>query len=84
MNKFKEGQRVVVKITKPDDYAGGAVEAMDGRAGVVEKVKEGYVYHPPAPGFLVQFDEPAPAWHSHSMPMTAFWFEAHDLVAEAP
>ena len=82
-NALKEGHRVVVQIANPDQYAGGAADALNGRAGVIEKVKEGYVTWPvSAHGFLVQFDEPAPTWHNHQAPCTAFWFEAQDLRLE--
>ena len=82
-NVLKEGLRVVVQIAKPETFAGGAAESMNGRAGVIEKVREDYVKWPvSAHGFLVLFDEPAPAWHNHSMPHTAFWFEAQDLRPE--
>lgn len=84
MTTFKEGQRVVVSIRDEKDYSGGSGRLMHGRAGTVEKVKEGYVTWPtPKPGYLVLFDEPV-AFEAYpdSAPITAFWFGALDLRAE--
>lgn len=84
MTTFKEGQRVVVSIRNAADYSGNAGRLMHGHTGVVEKVKPGYVTsRTPKPGYLVLFDDPvAIEAYPNSSPITAFWFEAHDLRAE--
>lgn len=81
---FKEGQRVVVLIRNEKDYSGNAGRLMHGHTGTIEKIKGEYVYWPtPKPGYLVLFDEPvALEAYGNSLPITAFWFEAHDLRAE--
>lgn len=83
MRTFLEGQRVVVSIRDEKGYSGDAGRLMHGHTGVVEKVKPGYVYGPtPKPGYLVLFDEPvAIQAYPGSAPITAFWFEAHNLRA---
>lgn len=82
---FNVGDRVRVLITRPDQWATGAVVKLDGATGTVESVKSsidafGRCRNPETP-YLVRFDTPVSPWHSNALPHAAFHFDAHDLEA---
>lgn len=75
------GQRVRVTIRDRDRYAFGCAEILDGRTGTLQRLMEQSFNgdNSNGPAWLVQFDEPAPSWSSHDMPVDAFWFPPGDL-----
>jgi hypothetical protein len=76
-NTDEIGARVRVQISKPEEYAQGCAESLDGKTGVIEELRrDGKMW-------LVRFDTPAKPWHSHSLPHAAFWFEPQDLRGES-
>ncbi len=69
------GARVRVQISKPEEYAMGAAESLNGKTGVIERLRQD------GEAWLVRFDTPAKPWGGrYSSPHSAFWFEPHELV----
>jgi hypothetical protein len=75
-DEVEMGQRVVVRIVDPDEYAFGCAAALEGAAGFIEELSTD------RRRFLVRFDEPRPKWWTNQTPATAFWFEPKDLALE--
>lgn len=72
-NNLDVGTRVRVCISKPDEYAHGAAESLNGKTGVIEQLRrDGSMW-------LVTFDEPAAPWSANQQPCTGFWFEPYEL-----
>jgi hypothetical protein len=65
------GDRVKVNIIKPETYARGAFECLNGKTGVVEDEK-GLI--------LVRFDTCAKSWHSYQSPVSGFHFHRSELI----
>lgn len=75
--RLEIGARVRVQISKPEEYAQGAAESMNGKTGViVELRKDGKAW-------LVRFDTPVKKWWTHQSSFNAFWFEPHELRGES-
>lgn len=74
---FAVGARVRVQIKRPEEYATGSAEALEGALGTVEAYKP----HNKGGEYLVRFDEARPKWWTHQTPATAFHFPARDLAA---
>lgn len=81
MGTFIVGQRVKVKIANPHQWAPGAAESFNGKAGVVAVVK------PAGQGMadrcLVTLDEPAKPWWAAQSPPKHWHFDFTDLVPES-
>ncbi len=82
--RFNVGDRVRVNITKPDAWATGAAQALNGTIGTVESVKpavdpRGWRSGPPETPYLVRFDAPGKTWWTNQSAPLAFHFDAHDL-----
>jgi hypothetical protein len=76
--RWNHGDRVRVAIPRPNEYARGAAEALDGKMGTIDEVRgDGARY-------LVAFDEPAVPWHANALPIRAFWFEGDELAEVTP
>jgi hypothetical protein len=73
--EMKINDRVKVNITRPDFYARGCAECLNGKEGKVQEVKNNGRL------FLVAFFEPAKPWHSNQLPVSAFHFSERELIA---
>ena len=69
------GDRVRVNITKPETYARGAVECLNGKTGTIEEIQENGHSQ-----FCVRFDEPTATWWNGQLPVAAFHFRESELV----
>ena len=76
---MEPGQRVKISINKPEIWVGSAVNHLNGRTGIIERVKEN---HSSENNILVHFDTPAPTWWRNQTPWTAGWFNEKDLLIE--
>jgi hypothetical protein len=75
-SEIEIGQRVVVQIAEPKEYAIGCAESLDGKTGKVEsRSKDGERW-------LVGFDTPAEGWSTNQLKSIGFWFEPKDLAKE--
>ena len=70
------GDRVRVNITKPETYARGAVECLNGKTGTIEEIKRMGAL------ILVRFDEPIKAWWNGQSPVSSFHFHPNELKGE--
>lgn len=80
---MKAGDRVIVRIARPSEWATGVAESFDNARGVIEEIDTS-LHHgggrKESP-ILVTFDHPIPRnWTDR--PTTAFHFAAADLVKE--
>ena len=73
------GDRVRVNITKPETYARGAVECLNGKTGTIEGALEEDESFTPWK-FCVRFDEPTATWWNGQLPVAAFHFHESELV----
>jgi hypothetical protein len=69
----KVGDRVTVRLVVPSEYATGAAEQLDGRAGTIENASI-------SGNFCVRFDEPCKPWWKDQSPPKAWWFSPKELA----
>ena len=67
------GDKCKVKIHKPETYAFGCAECLQGKTGVVDEVRSNGK-------ILVKFDTPAKTWSSNQLPVNAFWFDPDEVL----
>jgi hypothetical protein len=81
VSTVKIGDKCRVRIFASDTYAVGAAKSLDGKTGVVEKMKieESTGHRLSVPKVLVKFNTPAKKWSTNQSPCLAFWFDINEL-----
>ena len=74
------GNRVKTNIQNPEIFAGKSAEHLTNQAGTIIKYKPDYGFSDPRPAYLVEFDNPIKPWHTHQLPIKAFWFSPDNLT----